>query len=100
MLAAPVDRLVCQWGRYYTRCVLTSFQAHWYGWNGTTLFVVVRSIPTCFQVFLTHPSHGYCPAWGDLRNIHATQFAEVVHIRILLYDCRHPYSWATCCRQQ
>ena len=32
------------------------FRPGWNGWNGTRLFVVVRSIPTCFQVFVSIPT--------------------------------------------
>ena len=37
--------------------------------------------------------HGYCPA-------EVPPFAEVVGIRILLYNRGHPYSWAICCCRQ
>ena len=38
------------------RVCLNFIRRSWNGWNGTTLFVVVRSIPTCFQVFVSIPT--------------------------------------------
>ena len=38
------------------RPCLNFIRPSWNGWNGTRLFVVVRSIPTCFQVFVSIPT--------------------------------------------
>ena len=38
------------------RVCLNFIRPSWNGWNGTRLFVVVRSIPTCFQVFVSIPT--------------------------------------------
>ena len=38
------------------RVCLNFIRLSWNGWNGTRLFVVVRSIPTCFQVFVSVPT--------------------------------------------
>ena len=40
----------------YLRVSLNFIRPSWNGWNGTRLFVVVRSIPTCFQVFVSIPT--------------------------------------------
>ena len=43
------------WYQFSTEC-LTFIRPSWNGWNGTRLFVVVRSIPSCFQVFVSIPT--------------------------------------------
>ena len=40
----------------FMRVCLNFIRPSWNGWNGTRLFVVVRSIPTCFQVFVSIPT--------------------------------------------
>ena len=38
------------------RVCINFIRPSWNGWNGTSLFVIVRSIPTCFQVFVSIPT--------------------------------------------
>ena len=38
------------------RVCLNFIRPSWNGWNGTRLFVAVRSIPPCFQVFVSIPN--------------------------------------------
>ena len=81
------------------RPCLNFIRPSWNGWNGTSLFVVVRSIPTCFQVFVSIPttkrkSSNSCElnAIGNILNCQYKTLGTIVTHRLQVGCLEHTHA--------
>ena len=81
------------------RVCLNFIRPSWNGWNGARLLVVVRSIPTCFQVFVSIPttkrkSSNSCElnAIGNILNCQYKTLGTIVTHRLQVGCLEHTHA--------